>query len=72
MILDAALTGLVVKMGGRQEAKDVCLTYNPPDGMPLDDLLTFFKEALADLHLTNRFDVTRTNSAVDIGPKSGA
>ena len=70
--LDIALTPAILKRGGRQEKKEVCLTYNPPEGMSLDELLEMVKEFAQDLNLTEIVNCTRTNSAVDIWPLGGS
>lgn len=70
--LDITLTSAIKKRGGKQERKEVCLTYNPPPGMSLDELLGMVKEFVRDLNLTETVNCTRTNSAVDIWPKGGS
>lgn len=71
-LLEETLTRTIIKQGGRQEKKEVCLTYNPPDGISLDDLLEMAQEFIKDLRLTGLVNATRTNSAVDIWPLGGA
>lgn len=71
-ILDITLTSAIKKRGGKQEKKEICLTYNPSSDMSLDELLKMVKEFVEDLHLTNLVNCTRTNSAVDIWPLGGS
>jgi len=70
--LDITLTAAIKKRGGMKEKKEVCLTYNPPDDMSLDELLKLAQEFVENLHLTELVNCTRTNSAVDIWPLGGS
>ncbi|MFA4880768.1 MAG: hypothetical protein WC650_04070 [Candidatus Doudnabacteria bacterium] len=71
-ILNITLVSEIKKRGGKQEKKEVCLTYNPPDGGSLDELLKIVQDYIGDLKLAEIVKCTRTNSAVDIWPVGGS
>lgn len=70
--LEKTLTPGIINRGGKQEKKEICLTYNPPPEMSLGELLKMVKMFVEDAWLNGLVNCTRTNSAVDIWPKGGS
>lgn len=65
------LRPIIASAGGKEEAKDVMLTFNPPGGMAIGAFYTFLLAKIEGMYSLELVHCSHSNSAVDFGPKGG-